>query len=223
MRLKHTLLTAFLICAAGLSLRAQQVGARAQTAADSVRTIMQLSGMLVDADSLKPIPFVAVVIKNSTRGVYSNVTGYFSMVVQERDTIEYYALGYKRATYIVPDTFSVPGTITHVQALRMDTLLMKEQVIYPWPSREQFKTAFLALDVPDDDLERARTNLDAQTMTAAAALVRNDATMSYRYQMQQQVNRNYYAGQAPPNNLLNPVAWAKFIQAARSGALRNNQ
>ncbi|MGL5892699.1 MAG: carboxypeptidase-like regulatory domain-containing protein [Bacteroidia bacterium] len=223
MRLKHIILTTVLVLTTGFALRAQQVGARAQTAADSVRTIMQLSGMIVDADSLKPVPFVAVIIKNTTRGVYSNVSGYFSLVVQERDTIEYYALGYKRAIYIVPDTFSVPGTITHVQALRMDTLLMKEQVIYPWPSREQFKTAFLSLNVPDDDLERARENLDAQTMTAAAALVRNDATMSYQYQMQQQVNRNYYAGQAPPNNLLNPIAWAKFIQAARSGALRNNQ
>jgi hypothetical protein len=212
-----------LLAGAASTLHAQHVGATAQTKADSVRTIIQLSGMMVDADSLQPLPFVAVVIKNSTRGVYSTPSGYYSIVVQERDTIEYFALGYKRGVFVVPDTFSRPGTITHIQALRADTLLMKEQVIYPWPSKDQFKTAFLSLEVPDDDLERARQNLDARTMAAAAEIVRNDASMSYKYQMQQQVNKNYYAGQAVPNNLLNPVAWAKFIQAARNGAFKNNQ
>lgn len=219
----YQLFMCLLFAGAANSLHAQQVGAKAQTKADSVRTIIQLSGMMVDADSLQPLPFVAVVIKNSTRGVYSTPTGYYSIVVQEHDTIEYFALGYKRGVFVVPDTFSRPGTITHVQALRADTMLMKEQVIYPWPSKDQFKSAFLALEVPDDDLERARQNLDARTMAAAAEIVRNDATMSYKYQMQQQVNKNYYAGQAVPNNLLNPVAWAKFIQAARNGAFRNNQ
>lgn len=219
----YQLIICLLFAGAATSLRAQHVGAKAQTRADSVRTIIQLSGMMVDADSLQPLPFVAVVIKNSTRGVYSTPTGYYSIVVQERDTIEYFALGYKRGVFVVPDTFTRPGTITHIQALRADTMLMKEQVIYPWPSKDQFKTAFLALEVPDDDLERARQNLDARTMAAAAEIVRNDATMSYKYQMQQQVNKNYYAGQAVPNNLLNPVAWAKFIQAARNGTFRKNQ
>ncbi|MCU0434906.1 MAG: carboxypeptidase-like regulatory domain-containing protein [Bacteroidia bacterium] len=213
----HQLLLCVLLAIGATSLRAQQVGAKAQTKTDSIRTIVQLSGMMVDADSLQPLPFVAVVIKNSTRGVYSTPSGYYSLVVQERDTIEYFALGYKRGVFVVPDTFSRPGTITHIQALKADTVLMKEQVIYPWPSKDQFKTAFLSLNVPDDDLERAKQNLDARTMAAAAEMVRNDATMSYKYQMQQQVNRNYYAGQAPPVTLLNPVAWAQFIKAARNG------
>lgn len=29
-----------------------------------------------------------------------------------------------------------------------------------------------------------------------------------------------YSGQAPPVNLLNPVAWAKFLQALKSGELK---
>ena len=36
----------------------------------------------------------------------------------------------------------------------------------------------------------------------------------------QQAQVAAYAGQAPPVNLLNPVAWAKFIQAIKSGDLK---
>ena len=36
----------------------------------------------------------------------------------------------------------------------------------------------------------------------------------------QQAIQAAYAGQAPPVNLLNPVAWAKFMQALKSGDLK---
>jgi hypothetical protein len=187
---------------------------------DSSRTILQLSGMVVDIDSLRPVPYVAIIIRNSSRGVYANFNGYYSIVVQEKDTLEYYALGYKRTQYIVPDTFLMANTLMHVQALQSDTILMKEQVIYPWPSREQFKNAFLSLKVPDTDLDRARENLSPEQMEVLATIVRMDPQMSYHNQMRMQTQRNYYAGQTPPNNLLNPIAWARFIQAARNGQLK---
>jgi hypothetical protein len=38
--------------------------------------------------------------------------------------------------------------------------------------------------------------------------------------MQQQYTKLYYAGQYPPNNLLNPVAWAKFIKSWKEGKLK---
>jgi hypothetical protein len=108
----------------------------------------------------------------------------------------------------------------HVQTLQSDTILMREQVIYPWPSKEQFKNAFLALNLPDNDLDRARENLSPEQMEALEASVRMDPQMSYRNQMRMQTQKNYYAGQTPPNNLLNPIAWARFIQAARNGQLK---
>ncbi len=187
----------------------------AQTSADSTtRKVVQFSGMTIDADSLFPIPFVAIVIKGSSRGCYSTGSGYYSIVAQEKDTLEFYSLGYRTGVYVIPDTFTV-SQVNHVQTLRMDTILLTEMVVYPWPSREQFKNSFLALDIPDDDMERARMNLAQQRMVAAAQNVNADGQGAYRAAMANQTSKNYSAGQYQPNNLLNPIAWAKFIQSMR--------
>lgn len=208
---KSILLLVFcaLLCANSVDCAAQQASADMNG-----RKVVQFSGMTIDADSLFPIPFVAIVIKGTTRGVYSTGSGYYSIVAQGRDTLEFYSLGYKTGVYIIPDTFTT-SQVNHVQTLKMDTVLLTEMVVYPWPSREQFKNSFLALDIPDDDMERARMNLAQQRMVAAAQSVRADGQGAYRAQMQQQTNKNYYAGQYQPNNLLNPIAWAKFIQSMR--------
>lgn len=186
-----------------------------QNSADTTtRKVVQFSGMVIDADSLFPIPFVAIVVRGTPRGVYSTGSGYYSIVAQENDTLEFFSLGYKTGVYILPDTFST-SQVNHVQTLQMDTVLLGEMVVYPWPSREQFKNAFLALDIPNDDMERARMNLAQQRMVAASQSVSVDGQGAYTAQMQQRTNKNYYAGQYQPNNLLNPIAWAKFIQSMR--------
>ncbi len=188
--------------------------AKAQSADTTRKKIVQFSGMVIDADSLFPIPFVAIVIKGTSRGVYSTGSGYYSIVAEEKDTLEFYSLGYKTGTYVIPDTITM-SQVNHVHTLQMDTILLAEMVVYPWPSREKFKTAFLAVEIANDDMERARMNLAQQQMVAAAQNVSADGQGAYRAQMQQRSDKGYYAGQYQPNNLLNPVAWSKFIQSVR--------
>ena len=208
-----------LLLLAGIFLSVISVPAFSQTATDTSRKVIQFSGMVVDADSLNALPYVAIVVRHSERGVYSNVNGYYSIVAQEKDTIDFYALGYHRASFILPDTFTT-NQYTHVQTLRLDTILLRQAVIYPWPSKEKFKDAFLSANVPTDDLDRARANLAQAEMVQAAQGVAMDAGMAYNNVMRQQVAKNYYAGQAPPNNLLNPVAWSRFLQALNNGDLK---
>ena len=95
--------------------------------------------------------------------------------------------------------------------------------VFPWPTKEQFKEAFLTLHVPDDDLERAEKNLNPYTMSFLAENMPMDGSMNFRNQMQQQSSRLYYSGQLPVNNLLNPIAWAKFIQAWQDGAFKSKE
>ena len=40
--------------------------------------------------------------------------------------------------------------------------------------------------------------------------------------LRQQATRYYYQGQAPPQNLFNPAAWAEFIQAWKRGDFKND-
>lgn len=193
--------------------------ANAQATTTRDRGLIQFSGVVVDGDSLKPLPFTSIVIRNSNRGTISDYFGYFSFVAQKGDTIDFSAIGFKTSTFIIPDTLNT-NKYSLIQVLRADTIFLQETVIYPWPTKEQFREAFLRLEIPDDELEKARKNLAQAEMSDHMKGIAMDGSMNYRYQMQQQQSKLYYAGQLPPNNLLNPIAWAKFIQAWKNGEFK---
>ncbi len=182
-------------------------------------SLVQFSGVVVTADSLAPVPFTSVMIKNSNRGTISDYFGFFSFVAKMTDTIEFGALGFKKATFIIPDTLT-DKRCSMIQILKTDTILLKEVVIFPWPTKEQFKEAFIQLQIPDDDLSRAQKNLSEGKLAYLAATMPMDGSMNFKYAMEQHSTRLYYAGQLPPNNLLNPIAWAKFIQMWQNGAFK---
>ena len=183
------------------------------------QNLVQFSGVVVTTDSLLPIPFTSIMIRNSYRGTISDYYGFFSFVARMGDTIEFSAIGYKRMNFIIPDTLS-DHRCSLIQMLSKDTLLLKEVVIFPWPTKEQFKEAFLQLRIPADDIARAQRNLDSDQLGVLGAMMPMDGSMNFKYQMEQQSSRLYYSGQLPPNNLLNPIAWSKFIQMWQNGEFK---
>jgi hypothetical protein len=40
--------------------------------------------------------------------------------------------------------------------------------------------------------------------------------------MEEYKSKLYYIGQLPPNNLLNPLAWAEFVKAWKNGDFKND-
>ncbi|NNC85275.1 MAG: carboxypeptidase-like regulatory domain-containing protein, partial [Bacteroidia bacterium] len=60
-------------------------------------------------------------------------------------------------------------------------------------------------------------NLDDKVLAELAEDLPMDGSMNFKLANQQRSSQMYYAGQLPPNNLLNPIAWAKFIQAWKNG------
>lgn len=189
---------------------------------DDARKLIQFSGVVVSGDSLAPVPFTNIIIKNSQRGTMSDYYGFFSFVAQVKDTIEFSSVGYKKSGFIIPDTLTT-NRYSLIQMLTRDTILLKETVIYPWPTKEQFKEAFLNLQVPDDDYERAMKNLERAEMKERLESMPMDGSGNYKWQMQQYQSRLYYAGQYPSITLLNPIAWAQFIQAWRNGDFKRKE
>ncbi|HRH03137.1 MAG TPA: carboxypeptidase-like regulatory domain-containing protein [Bacteroidia bacterium] len=180
------------------------------------KKLIQFSGVVVNGDSLQPIPFVNIMIKNSYHGTVSDYYGYFSFVAQENDVIEFSALGYKKSSFTIPDSLE-ESRYSLIQMLNGDTILLNTAIIYPWPTKEQFKQAFINLELPNDDMARAQRNLEREAMRQRGESMSMDGAMNQKYYLQQRNSRLYYAGQLPPNNLLNPIAWAKFIQAWKNG------
>ncbi len=179
-------------------------------------TLIQFSGVVVSSDSLSPVPFATILVKNTSRGTTSDYYGYFSFVAKTGDTLVFSSIGYKKVNFVVYDSLE-GNRYSLIQTMYRDTVNIETVNIYPWPTPQQFKEAFLALDIPDDDIEIARKNLAPGELAARMEAMPMNGSLNFKWQMQQQQSQLYYAGQYRPNNFLNPVAWAKFIEAWKRG------
>jgi hypothetical protein len=180
--------------------------------------LVQFSGVVV-TDSLAPVPFTNIMVRNTYRGTMSDVYGYFSFVAQEGDTLQFSAVGFKRSQYVVP-TDLPENKYSMIHVLQPDTVMLAEQKVYPWPSKEQFRDAFLNLRLADDDYQIAMKNLSPAEMVQRMENLPPDAYQSFQYQMAMDHTKLYYSGGTPVINLFNPIAWAQFLQAWQNGAFR---
>jgi hypothetical protein len=184
--------------------------------AQTDKKVIQFSGVVVNGDSLQPVPYTNISLKGSNHGTMSDYFGFFSVVAESYDTIVFSSLGFRRSQYVIPGDLK-ENHYSIIQMLQKDTILLRETVIFPWPTKEQFEIAFVELQVPDDDLERARKNLSQDKIISISSTMPMDASMNYKNSTQQFNTKLYNAGQIPMNNLLNPIAWAKFVQAWKNG------
>jgi hypothetical protein len=200
------ILIVILFLLSGTQLFAQRVDA----------DLVQFSGMIVASDSLQAVPYVNIKVKGTNRGTTSDFYGFFSLVARKGDVIQFSAMGFKKGSYTIPDTLrSNRYSLVHIMS--QDTILLKETVIYPWPTPEQFRHAFVWDKIPDDDLTIAQKNLDRMEMRERARAMPMDGSMNYRNYMDNQVSKLYYRGQAQPIPIFNPFAWAEFIKAWKRG------
>jgi len=190
--------------------------------AQQKNNLVELSGIVMTSDSLAPVIFCNIGIKNSYRGTSSNINGFFSIVMEKGDTLVFSAVGYQRKLYAVPDTLE-GSRYSIIQLMSQDTINLPETIIYPWPKPHEFKSAFLALDIPDDDITRARKNLSEEQLKMRAYVMRGDAIENYNWQQKQRTAAYWHYKQPPPINLLNPFAWAEFIKAWKRGDFKRKR
>ena len=117
--------------------------------ANAQDSLTQLSGIIADEATDFPVAYSAVEVVGTRRGTLSNEHGFFSIVVGAYDTIKFSSVGYKSKYYIVPDSIFRPITSIGIY-LKQDTLLFNTVEIYPWPSPEEFRQAFLAVKVQEE-------------------------------------------------------------------------
>jgi hypothetical protein len=195
--------------------------AQTTTEGDNER-LVQFSGILITTDSLNPVAYAKIHDISSRRGTTSDINGYFSFVAHKRDTVVFSAMGYKTASFIIPDTIT-KQRYSLIQLMTADTLTLAPAFIFPWPTVEDFKRAFVELKIPDDELEIARKNLQAAEIRMRAEEYPMDASMNYRNYIDSQTSKLYYFGQQQPFNIFNPFAWAQFIKAWKDGKFKSKE
>jgi signal peptidase I len=191
------------------------IGAATHTAS-AQRTLVQFSGLVMSSDSLMALPYVSVYVKATSLGTITNTKGFFTLVAHPGDTVVFSSIGYQTVSYVVPASLIEPR-YSVIQLMTRDTINLAETVVYPWPSKEQFREAFLSLQIPDDDLDRARKNLEREALKEMGESLPQDSDEVLDYYAQSQADKLYYYGQTPPMNIFSPLAWAQFIKAWRNG------
>lgn len=188
----------------------------AQKAEQKNDSLIQFSGIVMTSDSLMAIPYANISASKSRAASASNYNGFFSFVAQKGDTIKFTAIGYKDGSFIIPSDLT-ENKYSVIQLLTKDTIYLAETIIYPWPSKEEFREAFLAYNIPDDNYETARKNLERERLKEIGERMAMDADMNADYQTKQLAQKIYYAGQYPPMRIFDVFAWKSFIEAWQRG------
>ncbi len=191
-------------------------GAQTTVAPDS--NLIQFSGLLLSSDSIFPIPFANIYVQRRPYGTYSNLEGYFSFVARKGDTVVFSHVEFKRSYFIIPDTLT-DYKYSIVKLLTQDTINFPGVVIMPMPNRATFDHLFVTKEIPNDDVQRAKNNLEREELREQAfALEGTDASEAYKQITRMYAQKSYYSGgQIPPMNILNPFAWMQFFEAWKRG------
>jgi hypothetical protein len=186
------------------------------------KKIIQFSGVVVTGDSLKPVPFTNIFVTGTKHATVSDYYGFFSFAAEEGMDITFSAVGFKKAHFVIPDTCN-EKRYSMIQILFLDTVMLKEAVIYSWPTREQFRQAFLNMDNLNDDMARAQKNLAKEEMEIISMNMGMSGQENFKNSMQQYQTRMYYAGGRPPMTIMDPLKWAEFVKAWKRGDFKNKE
>lgn len=198
------LATAFLLCGGG------SVHAQSRIYASPAK-VVQFSGVVVSAVDGAPLPFTTLLIGSRRQGTIADAGGFFSFVALVGDSVRFSSVGYQPRYVIIPDTIHFDA-YSMVVPMEQDTVMLMETVIYPWPSKEKFREAFVNLKLPESEADIVRKNFNLAALREQARHGNMNAEMNYRSLMRQQTAQLYYQNQVAPVNLLNPFAWAQFVK-----------
>jgi len=197
--------------------------AEGQRRRETDQELVQFSGIVRDLQH-RPLSYVNIIILNERRGTTSDQRGMFSFIVHPNDTILFSHMGHKGTIHVIPDSLAgqqYPADIFMVS----DTFQLAEVRIYPWKTYQEFKEAFLALDLPDDDEERAYQNI--ALIKTQIKLNRDGLTPSpsinFREVMRQEYNQLYTAGQSPYFTIFDPLRWARFFESLKRGDFKQDE
>jgi len=187
---------------------------------DKPERFIQVSGLITDR-LYRPVQGVAVISKKLHRGIISERSGIYSITSTPGDTIFYRALGFKRYHTVIPETSEGRHCMVDI-VLEVDTIPIAEVTILPWKNYNDFIRDMTKEQPVDPLIENMNENLASIYVAITNEVnVNVSPEAGYRYAMEQNFISMATRNQYPVNNLLNPLAWTKFITEVKKGLLRN--
>lgn len=210
------LLPFVLIFAVGILFNPAQTFAQDQ----QERKVIQLSGIILNADSTDAVPGVNIYVPKKGRGTASGRFGYFSMPVLEGDSVVFTFIGLKKQSFKVPDKVQ-NDRISLILTMQVDEIALAEIEVMPYPTEEEFKKAVIAMNVVDP-MSISRSNMSPEMLLRWAESMPASGGENYRYFQQGQMLQNQDLYGPRPLRILDPFAWSQFIRSIKRGDLKNN-
>lgn len=182
------------------------------------KKVIQLSGIILNADSTDAVAGVNIYVPRKGRGTSSGRFGYFSMPVLEGDSVVFSFIGLKKQTFKVPDNVE-NDKISLILTMKVDEIALAEIEVMPYPTEEEFKQAVIALNVVDP-MSISRANMSPEMLLRWAESMPASANENFRYFQQGQAIQNQDLYGPRTLRLLDPFAWGQFIRSIKRGDLK---
>ncbi len=178
-------------------------------------------GRVIASSNAEFLPLAYIFNPQAGRGALTDNFGQVDMYVFPGDSLVISYIGYNKKYYIVPrDT-----ELVHQVIIPMDemTTMLREVKVFPHSSEEEFKQAFLAMELRDArQRDNARNNLEQSKLNIFALQAGMGASSNFRnfsdMMISSQVNKNFFSD--PTLALTNPFAWISFIKSIKNGDLK---
>ena len=198
-----------------VSLLLLLVGAIIPGNAQTKKRVIQLSGVVMEEDSVSgvPVPGVHVYVPKAGRGTTTNGMGFFSMPVLEGDEIIVSAVGYEHQNVTVGSDW--PEYQTIIITLTQDTTFLPTVDFFAFPTEEVFKQAVLAMNMPLDNNGIDKRNFNEELLALMIKTTPMDGYQNQRYYLDQWANSSTSKFQPVTNPFLNVFNWAKFFSGLK--------
>lgn len=183
--------------------------------AQQKKRVIQLSGVVLEEDSVSgvPLPGVHIYVPKAGRGTTTNGMGFFSMPVLVGDEIVISAVGYDRQSITAAPDW--PEYQTIIVTMVQDTTFLQEVTIVPFPTEEVFKQAVLAMNAPLDNSGIDKRNFNEELFALMVKTTPMDGYQNQRYYLDQWANSANSRFQPVTNPFLNVFNWAKFFSSLK--------
>ncbi len=183
------------------------------------KKVIQVSGIILNADSTDAVPGVNIYVPKKGRGTVSGRFGYFSMPVLEGDSIVFTFIGLKKQSFKVPEKVE-NDRISLILTMEVDEIALAEIEVMPYPTEEEFKKAVIAMNVVDP-MSISRTNMSPEMLLRWAESMPASGAENFRYFQEGQMIQNQDIYGPRPLRILDPFAWSQFIRSIKRGDLKS--
>jgi hypothetical protein len=181
---------------------------------------IQVSGIIIDVTG-RPVPGVSIISMKLRRATVSEPTGIYSITSTHGDTIYFRAVGFKRYHTVIPENYADRLAKADI-VLEPDTIEIEPVTILPWRNYSEFLRDVTKERPADPIIENMNENIASIYVAIAnESGVSISPEAGFRYAMDQNFNGMATRQQYPVNNLMNPFAWAKFINGVKNGLFKN--